>query len=191
MSLFRALAPVVDALSALGVDYQIGGSVASSAHGTPRSTLDVNLVANLRIEHAESLCTTLRPAYYAEPELVRHAIYHHSCVNFLHLASGYKVDVFVVRDSDYDRLAFTRFVEKGLAGDPSGRRFRLATAEDILLRKMLWYHAGDESSDRQWQDILGVLRVQMEAIDHTYLLEWATKLGLESLLARAEADVSP
>jgi hypothetical protein len=189
MSLVHALGPVVDALSQLGVDYQIGGSVASSAHGTPRSTLDVDLVANLRIQHADPLCAILRPDFYAEPELVRHAIHHRSCVNFLHLASGYKVDVFVVRDSDYDRLAFTRFVEKGLAGDPSGRLFRIATAEDILLRKMLWYRAGDESSDRQWQDILGVLRVQMEALDHAYLFKWATKLGLESLLARAEAEL--
>ena len=148
MTLATALYPVVEAFTQLGIAYQIGGSVASSAHGTPRSTLDVDLVANLGVEHVVPLCTTLRPAYYADPELVRQAIARQSCVNFLHLDSGYKIDVFVLGRNEYDRLAFTRVVERRLAGDPQGRWFRMATAEDILLRKLLWYRSGDEVSDR-------------------------------------------
>lgn len=191
MSLATALGPVVAAFTQLGIAYLIGGSVASSAHGTPRSTLDVDLVADLRSEHVDALCATLRGSYYAEPELVRQAIARHACVNFLHLDSGYKVDVFVLGESDYDRLAFTRTVERRLPGDPQGRLFRMATAEDVLLRKLLRYRSGDEVSDRQWHDILGVLRVQMATHDHAYLHRWATHLRVDDLLARAERAVAP
>lgn len=188
MSLVTALLPVIEALEALGVGYQIGGSVASSAHGVPRSTLDVDLVAPLRPEHVEPLCAALRGSFYAEPELVRAAIRHGSCVNFLHLASSYKIDVFVLRDAAYDRCAFARSVERALVGDPSGRRFRMTTAEDILLRKLLWFRAGGEASDRQWQDVLSIVRVQANALDRPYLDTWAPRLGVQDLLARAEAE---
>lgn len=188
MSLAIALGTVVDALQSIGVRYQVGGSVASSAHGMPRSTIDVDLVADLREDHVDPLCRSLRADFYAEPELVRMAIAAHTCVNFLHLESGYKVDVFVVGPSDYDRAAFARTVAKRLMGDPSGRVFLMTTAEDTVLRKLLWYRSGGEISDRQWSDILGVMRVQGDGLDREYLATWAPRLRIDDLLARAQRE---
>lgn len=189
MRLAVALTPIVAAFDRLGIVYQIGGSVASSAHGTPRSTLDVDLVADLRSEHVAPLCDALRGDYYADPDLVRDAIARRACANFLHLTTGWKVDVFVLRDGEYDRRAFLRFVERSVAGSAPGQRFRLATAEDVLLRKLQWFRSGGEVSERPWQDVLGLLRVQADALDRAYLHEWAAKLQLDHLLERAEREV--
>ena len=60
-----------------------------------------------------------------------------------------------------------------------------ATAEDIVLAKLEWYHHGDQVSDRQWRDVVGVIRTQGQRLDLTYLGAWAAQLGLEDLLSRA------
>ena len=189
MNVVAALTPVAETLERLGVAYHIGGSVASSLHGTPRSTNDVDLVAELGVQHVEPLCRTLRGAYYAEPELALEAIRHRSCFNLLHLATGYKIDIFVCGDTAYDRSSLHRHARRRLDAEQGSRTFPVATAEDILLRKLMWYRAGDEVSDRQWRDVLGVLRAQ-EQLDRGYLNRWAPELKVDDLLARAEREVA-
>lgn len=183
MSLLVALQPVVEVLERLGVAYQIGGSVASSAHGAPRATNDVDVVVDLRAEHVAPLCEALAGVYYAPAELLHDAIAHRSCANLIHLTSGFKIDLFVSRGGEYDRGSLTRFVERSL--EPGTREFRVATAEDTLLRKLQWYRAGAEVSDRQWSDVLGVLRLRSPELDRPYLERWAQALGVEDLLQRA------
>jgi hypothetical protein len=61
--------------------------------------------------------------------------------------------------------------------------------EDTILRKMLWFREGGEVSDRQWRDILGVLRAQQGSLDLAYLRAWAVRLALTDLLGRATAEV--
>ena len=190
MSLVSALAPFVAELERLGVGYQIGGSVASSAHGVPRSTNDVDVVVDLRAEHVGPLCAALRSAYYADEELVADAVTRRSCANLIHLASGFKVDLFVRGESEYDKSAMERGVWRGLGEAASAKTFRLSTAEDVLLRKLLWYRSGGEVSERQWGDVLGVLRLRQASLDWAYLRRWADQLGLDDLLARAELQAS-
>lgn len=182
-----ALARVADALDALGVSWHIGGSLASSAFGIGRSTLDVDLVVDLRAEHIEPLCARLRGDFYAEPALLRNALTHRSCANVIHLQSMHKVDLFVVKDTPYDRQVLGRSVHKTVPG--STRTFPFATAEDIVLNKLRWFQQGGEMSERQWTDVLGVLRVQASALDDAYLDHWADRLGLERLLSRARTEL--
>jgi hypothetical protein len=189
VSVVAALAPVVEACERLGIAYQVGGSVASSAHGSPRATNDVDVVVDLRPEHVAPLCLELAGNYYVSPELLRDAIVHRSCANVVHLASGYKVDLFVCRGGEYDRVALQRFVERSLA--PGSRTFRVAMAEDILLRKLAWFRDGGEVSDRQWSDVLGVLRLRGPRLDQPYLDRWAPHLGVLELLARARREAGP
>ncbi|MEO6594732.1 MAG: hypothetical protein ABIP94_08255 [Planctomycetota bacterium] len=186
MSVVAALQPVVEAFERLGIAYHVGGSVASSAHGSPRSTNDVDVVAELRHEHVDALCAALGKAYYAPAELMHDAIDHRSCANVLHLATGFKVDIFVRGDGDYDRAAMARAVDRQL--EPGTRMFHLATAEDTLLRKLLWFRKGGEVSERQWSDVLGVLRLRQADLDHGYLHDWSQRLGIDDLLAKAERE---
>jgi hypothetical protein len=106
----------------------------------------------------------------------------------IHLATMLKVDVFVLKQRPYDLLAFSRAALSALEEEPGARRYLLASPEDTILNKLEWYEMGGHVSDRQWGDVLGVLRVRGSTLDLVYLRKWATELGLASLLERALAE---
>jgi hypothetical protein len=187
--LFVALGPVVDALDSLGVEYYLGGSVASSAHGVPRASIDADVVADLGPEHVTPLVERLRNDYYVDEERVRAAVQSRRSFNAIHLATMFKVDVFAAKRRPFDREAFRRARPETLEEAPDARRFVVATAEDTVLAKLEWFRAGGEVSDRQWGDIVGVLKTA--PLDQEYLTRWAAALGVADLLERAwaEADI--
>ena len=173
---------VIDIFETLGIQYHLGGSYASSIHGVPRQTQDVDLVAKLLPEHVEPLVAALGSDFYADAEPAYRALAQRSSWNVLHLASGVKVDIFCLGDSAFDRSEFERAELTRLYGeDPV--RIRVKTAEDIVLRKLEWYRLGGETSDRQWNDVIGCLRAGARDID--YLRHWARELELTDLLERA------
>lgn len=179
-----ALEPVVAALEALGVRYRVGGSVASSALGVPRSTLDVDLACELRQHHVRALVDRLIETYYIDEDMVRDAVARESCCNVIHLATMLKVDLFVRRSRPFEDVAFERSIRRSLDTTPGGREFDLTTPEDIILHKLEWFEAGGRVSDRQWHDVVGVLAIQRD-LDLAYLRHWAAELGVGELLAKA------
>ena len=100
-------------------------------------------------------------------------------------------DVFVVKDRYYDRVALGRTQKAPLEAETPASEFYLASPEDVVLNKLEWFRAGDEVSERQWRDVLGVLAVQHEKLDQDYLDEWAGKLGISDLLERARRELQP
>jgi hypothetical protein len=149
---------VVEALERLNVPYLIGGSLASALHGVARATLDTDIVAAIRLEHAEPFAQALSDAFYVEADAIRDAVRHQSSFNVIHWETMFKVDVFVAKPRPFDRAQFTRRVERVVATDPP-RTAYLASVEDTILAKLIWYRQGGEVSERQWRDVLGVLKV--------------------------------
>lgn len=182
--ILKALVPVVEALEGLGVAYQIGGSVASSLYGVPRTTMDIDLVADLRPEHVQPLVALLQDQYYISPEAIYEALRHRSSFNLIHLETMVKVDVFVLRPEPYEQEAFRR-TRRDTLTEESAREFSLSSPEDIILHKLAWFRMGGGVSERQWSDVVGVIRVQADALDFAYLKHWATVLGLADLLEQA------
>ncbi len=175
---------VIDVLDALGIPYLLGGSFASSAQGAARATLDADLVADLRPEHVAPFVAALRDAFYLDPDTVRSAVLNRGSFNLIHLQTMFKVDVFVPKGRPFDQAQFERRRATQLSVDPP-RTAYLSSPEDTVLAKLVWYRLGDEVSDRQWRDILSVLRVQAGRLDLPYLRRWAEALAVSDLLARA------
>lgn len=184
VALARILARIFERL---GVRYCVGGSVASSVYGEVRTTLDVDVVADLRPEHVDALVTAIEPEFYVVPEGVRRAVRERSSFNVIHEEMLVKADVYVVPRDPLFRDQLDRSRRVALSADP-GSEVALASPEDVVLHKLRWYEMGGRVSDRQWRDVLGVLKVQGTGLDFAYLERAASTLGLSESLARARSE---
>ncbi len=182
-----ALDMVIVCFEKLGIAYYIVGSVASSAYGIARATMDVDLVADIEIPQVDRLVKALKTDYYIDAETVRNAIHRSASFNLIHLETVIKIDVFIVKDQPYDSKALTRRQPDTLDEEGS-RKFYLSSPEDVILSKLQWYHGGGRVSEQQWKDVLGVLKVQGDRLDLEYLKCWASRLNLSDLLNRSFDD---
>ena len=184
---------VAEALEGLRVPYLVGGSLASSTYGLPRATQDVDVVADLRQQHVADLLDALGPEFYADEEPIREAIRTRSSFNVIYLPTMFKVDIFSVGPGPWAREEMARRRLERIGDEEDGASLYFCSPEDTVLHKLEWYRAGGAVSDRQWSDILGVLKVQAKALDLEYMRYWAVDLGLDRLLDQAlrEAGTVP
>lgn len=181
---FRMILKVARVFERLGIPYVTVGSIASSIHGLPRTTEDIDLVVALEPSHVEALVEALRTEFYLDEERIRFAIHRASSFNLIHLETLVKIDVFVPQETTA-RLEISRRRPVSLKG-PDGEEvvLQMASPEDVVLQKLAWYRLGNEVSERQWRDALGVLKVQRERLDLDYLRQGARRLEVVDLLER-------
>ncbi|MBI2526578.1 MAG: hypothetical protein HYV93_11380 [Candidatus Rokubacteria bacterium] len=170
---------VAEALEALGIEYMIGGSQASTYYGEPRFTQDIDIVARLDAARVAALLERFpAPAFYASEEAAHEAVETRGQFNVIHPESGLKIDIFVAKETPYDRLSLQRRHQLPLL---PGLYAYFARAEDVILYKMLYYREG--GSEVHVRDILGMLKVSGGEIDPRYVAEWASRLGLAEIWA--------
>jgi len=174
----------LEALDRAGIRYLIGGSVASGVHGIFRATADVDMVADIERSQIASLVRLLGPDFYADADAIAEALRRGRAFNVIHFASTAKFDIFPLSPDPYQQSQFARrqIAEVDLGGEEK-LRLPVATAEDTLLMKLVWYRAGGEVSERQWNDVRGIVAVQGVRLDRAYLNKWAPYLNLADLLA--------
>ncbi len=166
MSPLEVAIAVARAFEAAGVGYFLGGSMASSFQGQPRLTNDIDFVVHLRISQIVALKTTLGPDFEVDEVALEEAVRHKSSWNIFHLPTVTRVDLFLVKDGEYDAEEFIRRREVEVA---PGQKLALKTPEDSVLRKLLWFQAGGESQSQQLRDVVEILRVQVGALDDSHL----------------------
>jgi hypothetical protein len=171
----------------LHVPYLVGGSLASSLHGEYRTSVDVDVVAEIRPQDVDALVPALQIGFFVDAEHVLEAVHGHRSFNAVHRRRFVKVDVFVGAGEGFQREEMLRARRMSLSG-PSGPTVRVASAEDTVLQKLAWYRMGEEVSERQWRDVVGVLKTGGASLDRAYLDRWARELDLTSLLERAARD---
>jgi hypothetical protein len=186
---FRQLAATLDSLA---IPYLIGGSLASSVHGIYRSTNDIDIVAAVGEEHVEPLVANLAKDFYADAETIQEALRLGRPFNLIHFAGGYKFDIFPAAGNLYFEKQLERSTLQEVSlGQGETVRCPIATAEDTILAKLVWYRAGGEQSERQWNDVRGICSTQGARLDGTYLRQWAGHLGVEDLLERLLSEKRP
>jgi len=182
----RIAMEVARVLEDLQIPYLVGGSIVSSLYGHPRTTFDADLVADLQPQHVQPFSAALSGDFYVEPERVADAIRRRASFNIIHHRTGLKVDIFILKNDPLGRQEMAR--RRMVAPLPDMGEVPMATAEDIVLQKLHWYRLGNHVSDRQWDDVLGVLKLQRQRLDFEYLKEWASRTGVEDLLRQAYED---
>jgi len=149
--------------------------------GEPRSTIDVDIVVDLKAEHVPGLVAALQQDFYLDETALQRAVADLSSANLIHHETSIKIDLFIAGGTPLDRQQLAR----RLRVDVGGRTLHVHPPEDILLQKLRWYRKGGEVSDRQWRDVVGIVRVQGTRLDRTYLYSQAPVLGVADLLDRA------
>jgi hypothetical protein len=185
MSIQRAFRELIDAIKDQKIRYMVGGSLASSVHGIFRATNDIDIVAAVRDEHVAPLASKLAGEFYVDLETIRAAVAQARSFNVIHFASGYKFDIFPASGNPYFEVQLERCrVQEVALGQGETIRCSVATAEDTILAKLVWYRAGAEQSERQWNDVRGIRSVQGTLLDRVYMRKWARRLNVEDLLER-------
>lgn len=174
----------------LEVKWLLGGSLASSAHGIPRATFDADLLADLRTNQIKPFLRDLGDRWYADEEAIRDAITHRSSFNLIHFETALKVDVFIPKLRQFERMEFAR-AQPVVVSEETGETAPVCCPEDIVVAKLEWFRSGGQISERQWADVLGVMRLNRERLDAEVMRTSATELGVLDLLEEAFRDGDP
>jgi len=172
---------VAAALEALDIAYSIGGSLAGSFAGEPRATIDIDIVVALDATQVPALVASLENDFYIDSAALHRAVIERGTTNLIDQHTSIKVDLFIAGATALDDELLRRRVRV------SGQDLWVHSPEDILLQKLRWFRRGGEMSDRQWRDVLGIVRVQGKRLDLEYLISGAVRLQVRDLLERALA----
>ena len=175
-------AVIAEVLERLGIPYVIGGSVAASVIAEPRTTLDLDVMIDAGADKVRQLVKELASDFYVDEEDALEAVRHLRSFNAIHFHSAMKVDFFIAEPLGREQIAR----REALEARPGAPPLYFYSAEDLVVRKLLWYRAGGESSLRQWRDVVSILK--MAPLDRAALVSRAREQQVDDLLVRAAND---
>jgi hypothetical protein len=166
---------VVDALERAGIPYMLTGSFASAFHGVPRATQDIDMVIAPTADQVRALVRLLPVSeYYVDEAAALDAHRRQAQFNIVDFASGWKIDLIIRKSRPFSHAEFDR----RSVVDFRGLRLAIATAEDVVIAKLEWAKLGE--SQRQIEDVAGILRIRASELDRAYLHHWLGQLHLQT-----------
>jgi len=171
------LGRLVDLLGKAGIPYMLAGSLGSSFHGRPRATNDIDLVIAPTEPQFRQFLETLGSDYYVSQEAAWAAFHRRSTFNIIDIKTQWKADLRIRQARSFSMMEFSRR-QKAIVLDTD---VWIVSPEDVILSKLEW--AQESGSQRQIEDVLGVLQVQYDRLDKEYLRKWAKELGVADALA--------
>jgi hypothetical protein len=184
--LLVTITSLIDTFEQLGIAYYIGGSIASSTYGMRQAARDIDFVVDLQPEQIRPLVRQIEADYAVQEQVIYEAFQNHTFFSMIHLKTLLKVDVIISKVRPFDQQIFCRVRQYTLA--EGSRPCYMASPEDMVLVKLALYRLNGEVADDQWNDILGILKVQGAALDLAYLQQWGVLLKIDDLLKQAYID---
>lgn len=174
------LATVADHLDRASIPFMVVGSFASTAHGAPRTTMNLDLVIDPTAASLEIFLGCLdADEYYFDPDVARAALRTRGMFNLISMTTAWKVDLIVRKARPFSQAELTRRARQVIAEV----EVPTASVEDTILSKLEWAQAG--SSERQLADVVAMMRVHADRLDLAYLEHWARELAVEAWWQRA------
>jgi hypothetical protein len=177
----KALAVFLAILDELGIVYALGGSMACSVYGKVRFTEDADIAVEPFPSVVDTLLKKLSSDFYVSPQAVRQALTQRGSFNVIHIAAAFKIDVFIRNETPFQKQLLLRRKQVTIPALPDAKVWAVSP-EDILLLKLNWYKQGGCTSEKQWNDILGLAAVQKDRLNISVLIHWADELGVRELL---------
>lgn len=182
--LVHQLATILDFLN---IPYYVSGSVASSLQGEVRFTEDLDMAIEIEPEQVQLLIDALIQDFYISEIAVYEAIEGiTNSFNVIHLQTTEKADLFISRKTDFDLNKMSRR-QLYISDDPA-QAFNVCSPEDTILQRLIWFQMADFQSQKQWRDILGILKLQRERLEWSYLSLWSQNLGVKKSLLKAMSE---
>jgi hypothetical protein len=172
----------------LDIPYFVGGSLASSLYGIPRATQDVDVIVDMSVAHVDMFVRSIEDDFVVDPNVVRSAVKNKSSFNIIDKEELYKVDIFIQKPDNVSKTEMLRKIKYTISESGEKISIYICSPEDIISHKLYWFKLGDEVSERQWHDVLQVLKVQDNRIDFDYLRNICKARGVEKLLDKALGD---
>ncbi|MEO0488000.1 MAG: hypothetical protein AAF215_23895 [Cyanobacteria bacterium P01_A01_bin.123] len=169
-----------EVFEALEIPYYVTGGVAAINYGEYRTTTDVDIVLSVSADDIRQLATDLAQIGFYVPGVEDAVSGRMRTLQITHMETIARADLVVAGDEAFDIAKFQR---RQVTKIPGRGSLYFASPEDVVLNKLRWRQRGQ--SEKQWRDVLGVLKVQSTALDINYLQEWAERLGLSTDLATA------
>lgn len=170
---------VIDALEAAGIEYLIGGAVATWAWGEPRSTMDLDMVVNIPIEGIEALSQELKKRDMLVPaEIILDNILETRAdlpINAIHMYSGFKADLYPVRAGDELRESAFARRHKIDMGTPLGVIYA-HSPEDLIIYKVWYYSLSFQT--KHVRDVISIIHALKEQLDYAYIDFWVKRKNL-------------
>jgi hypothetical protein len=181
---------ILSVLEKAGIDYMIGGAVAVWPWGEPRSTQDIDIVIHLGIEQINALSKELEKAeIYLPPDIILDNLNETRGdlpINAIHGASGYKAEMFLIREDDELRkTAFQRRVKVDF-GSGIGEAY-IHSPEDLIIYKMLYYSLSQQT--KHIRDIGSIIKIRGDKLDYDYIQKWAREKQLTAIWQEIQREL--
>lgn len=178
------LSRIVQALQDAGVPYMLTGSFASSLHGAPRVTHDVDIVIAPTLGSLHQLLSQFpEDAYYVSKDAALQAYGSEGMFNVVDFDTGWKVDFIVRKSREFSQEEF----ERRHSAKIESTDVVVASAEDVVIAKLEWAKLGE--SERQLRDVASILSIRGSDLDLIYIDRWVERLDLVNQWSKAKALV--
>ncbi len=171
MPIFNLLKRIITIFNDLDIQYMLSGSMAMSFYAVTRATRDIDVVVHMQEKDIENFIVNIKNFYFNKETIVK-ATKNKGMFNIIDLKSGFKIDIIILKDTEYFQEAFNNKIKS----NEFGYDVYVISIEDLILAKLLWIQ--QLQSDRQINDIKMLL--YNKSIDIQYINNWIKQLKINT-----------